>query len=94
MEKKKKTPTCPYPSQHALQNSCPHDMSTGSSNTEIEHRQIPHCRETEDKHIMRYSVVRGQIRKLYWMFSLPSCGHNHSDQQPGFSGRQEVNANF
>lgn len=36
--------TYTHASQHALQKSCPQGISTGSSNTEILHIQMSHCR--------------------------------------------------
>lgn len=50
----------PYPSQQALQNSWPQDMSTGSSKTEIEQRQIPHCRDTQKVNPM-ISTVKSSL---------------------------------
>ena len=49
-EKKKVHVLDAHPSQHARQNSWLHGMSTGSSNTEILHMQIPHCQKKKKKH--------------------------------------------
>lgn len=80
--------SCAYPSQQALQNSWPQDMSTGSSKTEMEQRQIPHCRgdganQSHDfKFLFYFFISVDKITSLWHVIWHPHTHRRNAIAEP------------